>query len=598
MRWVEGGRATARRYRQLLRYAMPYWKRRVLIVTMTLLSIPFSLLQPWPMKIVVDHVLGQAPMSGTLAHIAGLLPGATTPEGLLAWVVVAGLGIFAVNSTVDVILTISWIRVGQAMVYDLARDLFAHIQRRPLLFHSRNSVGDLISRITGDSWCVNTVVDQLIFTPAYALITIVAMAVLMAHMSVGLTLLSLAVAPLLAMSSLLSGRRIRAKAREGRQIQSRIHSHIHQALSSIPVVQMFTREDREQRRFRDYAAEAIRNARRNTLADSLSRLGSGLSTTLGRGVILWLGAYQVLDGTLSIGSLLVFLSYLGSLQGKMKELAGAYSALQGTSASIERVMEMLEVEPEVRDQAGASPLPPARGHVRLEHVTFGYEPGRPVLYNVSLEVRPGQTIAIVGPTGAGKSTLVSLIPRFFDPWEGRVTVDGHDVRDVQLKSLREQVALVLQESFLFPLTIAENIAYGRPDASREEIAAAARAANAHIFIERLPQGYDTIVGERGATLSGGERQRLAIARALLKDAPILILDEPTSALDAETEGLLLEALERLMEGRTTFIIAHRLSTIRGADRIVVLQDGGIVEEGTHQELLAQETLYAHLHNIQ
>jgi ATP-binding cassette subfamily B protein/subfamily B ATP-binding cassette protein MsbA len=261
------------------------------------------------------------------------------------------------------------------------------------------------------------------------------------------------------------------------------------------------------------------------------------------------------------------------------------------------VLEVLETVPEVADRPQAAPLPPACGHLLLENVTFGYEPGRAVLRQVCLEVPPGQTLAIAGATGAGKTTLVSLVPRFFDPWEGRVRIDGHDVRDVQVKSLRRQVALVLQESFLFPLTIAENIAYGRPGASREEIEAAARAANAHGFIECLPQGYETRVGERGATLSGGERQRLAIARAFLKDAPILILDEPTSALDTETERLVLEALGRLMKGRTTLVIAHRLSTIRIADHIVVLHEGRIAEIGSHEDLLGLGRLYARLHSL-
>ena len=363
------------------------------------------------------------------------------------------------------------------------------------------------------------------------------------------------------------------------------------------LVGAFVQEDRERARFKQFADAAIRAQQRSTLLASLNSLGSGLITTAGTAIVLWVGARHVLAGQLTIGNILVFIVYLTSLQAQMKILAHTQTAFRTINASVNRVMEELLAPPEVPDNPNAAALP-VQGHVRLDHVLFGYEPERPVLRDITLEAKPGETIAIVGETGAGKSTLVSLISRFFDPWAGQVLVDGKDVRDLQLHSLRRQVALVLQEPFLFPLSIAENIAYGRPEASRPEIEAAARAANAHEFIERLPQAYDTIIGERGATLSGGERQRLSIARALLIDAPILILDEPTSALDAATETLLLEALDRLVAGRTTFIIAHRLSTIRRANCILVLQDGRIVERGNHQQLLARGKLYAHLHEIQ
>ena len=589
--------AGVRRYGRLLRYAIPHWRGFTLIVTVTLLSTAFSLLQPWPMKILVDHVLGQKQMSQTLAGIVSLLPGADTAGGLLVWIVLASLGVFAVNSAIDAILTLSWIRVGQQMAYDLARDMFAHLQRLSLRFHSRNSVGDSISRITSDSSCVNTIVSALLFTPVNALIAIIGMVIVMARMDQGLTLLSLTVAPLMAGASFVFGRRIRATARTRRKVESRIQSHVQQILRSIPIVQAYAREDQEHRRFQELADAIIRAQQRNTLAGGVFSLSSGLITTLGTAVILWIGAHRVLQGQLTVGSILVFLSYLGSLQGQMKALTGVYGSLQGAGASVDRVMEVLETEQEVQDRPGARPLPAISGHVRLEEVSFGYEPQRPVLRQVSLEALPGQTIALVGPTGVGKSTLVSLILRFFDPWSGRVLIDEHDLRDVQLKSLRNQIAVVMQEPFLFPLTVAENIAYGRPEASPQEIERAARAANAHGFIERLAEGYETVVGERGATLSGGERQRLSIARALLKDAPVLILDEPTSALDAETEWQLLEAVGRLMVGRTTFIIAHRLSTIRRADKIVFVQEGQVAELGTHAELLAQGGLYHRFHHL-
>jgi len=576
-------------YRRLLGYARRQRSRFIVIALLTVCASSLVALQPWPMKLLVDHVLGNKSVPGALQNFA------SSPQTLLVVIVAAGLALFVLNSLLDAALTWLWTVSGRRMVYDLAEDMFARLQRRSLLFHSRNSVGDTMSRITVDCWAVHKVLDALCFAPAHALLTIVAMIALMSRLDTTLTWIALITAPLMVAASFFVGKPLRAAAKLKREIESRIQAHIQQTLTGIPVVQAFGQEEREQEKFEKFADSAIRVQQRSTLIGSVNSLTSGLITTLGTGVILWFGARHVLAGELTIGSLLVFLVYLNSLQTQMKTFTGVYTTMQGLSASVDRVGEVLDAAPEVTDNPDARPLPQLRGEVRFENVSFEYEPGRPVLRAISLTASPGETLAIVGSTGAGKSTLVNLIPRFFDVNAGRVLIDGHDVRDVRLADLRAHISIVLQEPFLFPFSLAENIAYGRPNAAREEIIAAAQAANVHDFIQALPRGYDTIVGERGATLSGGERQRIAIARAFLKSAPILILDEPTSALDAETEQSILSALQRLMQGRTTFVIAHRLSTIRRATRIVVLDRGQIAETGTHDELLQRRGIYARFH---
>jgi ATP-binding cassette subfamily B protein/subfamily B ATP-binding cassette protein MsbA len=385
---------------------------------------------------------------------------------------------------------------------------------------------------------------------------------------------------------------------EQQETEGKIYEIVEQTFSAIAVVQAFGCEGANDRRLAGATRDTLTATRTLTRVQLEFKLLMGTATALGTAAIIWLGAHHAWNGTLSLGAIVLFLSYLGSLYAPLEALAYTSSTIQGAAGSAQRVLEVLQTASQVKDQPGARALPRATGRVQFEKISFGYEPDRPVLRNISFSAERGETLALVGMTGAGKSTLVSLIPRFFDPWEGRVLLDGADIREAQLKTLRQQIAIVLQESFLFPITVAENIAYGMPQATHEQIEAAARAANAHAFIARMPQGYQTVIGERGGTLSGGERQRISIARAVLKDAPVLILDEPTSALDVETEGAVMEAMERLTRGRTTFIIAHRLSTVRRANRIMVLHEGQLVESGTHDELMARGGRYAHFQELQ
>jgi ATP-binding cassette, subfamily B, bacterial len=585
-------------YFRLLRYIQRERGSFVIIFVLTIVAAVLTALQPWPLALLINYVLVSLPMPESLAKTLSWLSLPVTPFSLLAFLVSAGLVLFALNSIVEAGLTWTWTAAGRRLVYHLAQDLFAKLQRRSLVFHKRNTVSDSMGRVTVDSWCVYQVVDTLLFAPAHALLATVAMILVMLQLDARLTLFSLVIAPFMVCASLLMGKRLRTAAKMRREIEVGMQAHIQQTLTGIPVVQAFGQEEREALRFQHFASAAIRSQQRTALLGSLNSLSSGLITTIGSGVILWMSAREVLNGRLLLGSIVVFLGYLTALQAQMKVFAGLYTTLQGLSASTNRVAEVLDRPADVPEKPDAATLERPRGKVEFENVTTGYEPGRPILTRVSFQGYPGQKIAIVGATGAGKTTLVSLIPRFLDSWEGRVLIDDQDVRDVELRSLRQHIGLVLQEPFLFPISIAQNIAYGSPGATREQIENVARAANAHSFIHALPEGYDTVIGERGATLSGGERQRLAIARALLKNPPILILDEPTSALDSQTEQLILDALRRLMQDRTTFIIAHRLSTIRGADLVLVLRDGKIAEAGSHEELVARRGHYARMIELQ
>jgi ATP-binding cassette subfamily B protein len=587
---------------RLVRRLAPYsWRRRgpmgVMAAT-TLADVALTLLQPWPLKVLVDNVLNGKPTTGLLNDVFEALPGPASRDALLWWVVGAMAVVFLLTWAVGLAAAWARVRFGERLAYDIAGELFAHLQRLSLRFHARHGIGSSIRRIMDDSGAIGVIIQDALIPAATAVVTVVIMVVIMLRLDPLLTLLALAVIPAMALAMRRYSAPMADRSYEQQEAEGELYETVEQTLGGLQVVQAFGGEAAADKRLQGDVDRIMRATIAMTWAQFRFKIALGAITALGTAGVFYVGAQHALSGRLSLGTILVFLAYLSSLYSPLQDVSHSSSTVAEAVGSARRVVEVLDAPPDVVERPDAVELERVAGEVAVEDVWFGYEPGRPVLRGVSFDARPGEVVAIVGPTGAGKSTLAGLLPRFFDPDRGRVLLDRHDLRDLRLATVRGSVSVVLQESFLFPFTIAENIAYGRPGASRDEVVAAAVAANAHEFVSALPDGYETVVGERGATLSGGERQRVAIARALLKDAPVLVLDEPTSALDAETEGLLLDALERLMAGRTTVVIAHRLSTIRRADQILVLRDGEIAERGSHDELIARDGAYARMHAIQ
>jgi ATP-binding cassette subfamily B protein len=576
------------------RFVSAYRRRLFVGVVLALVETGFGLAQPWPLKIIVDDVLLKRGQAGGTTLLAGI---AVSPEWLLGAGVVAILVIAGLSALAGYGATILMEGAGQRIGNDIREAAFAHLQRLSLRYHGEHPVGDLTARVTGDVDRVQDMLVQVLAGLVPNLLLVVGMVAVMVAVDPGFALLALAATPIMALLIYRSTISMKLASRRARGFGGEVAAAATEGLGAIEVVQAFSLEDRSRARFRDLnrasldaSLAAIRlEARMDPVVD--------VSAAVSTAIVFWFGANRVLSGTLTVGLLLVFLAYVGSLYRPIKSLSKLSYVISRGNASAERIRSILGEDPEIADRPDAVPLRRIRGQVRFERVSFAY--GREqVLDDVSLAIEPGEVVAVVGRTGAGKSTLASLVPRFHDPDTGAVLVDGIDVRAVTLRSLRAQVALVLQDSVLFRGTIRDNIACGRPDATAQDVETAVRLALVDEFTDRLPDGLLAGVGERGLNLSGGQRQRIAIARAIVRGAPILILDEPTSALDPASEVLVVEALHNLMATRTTLVIAHRLSTIRRADRVVVLDGGRIIESGPPAILVAEGGAYARMRRLQ
>jgi ATP-binding cassette, subfamily B, bacterial len=545
--------------RRLLRDARPFWPHLAAVLGLALLSAPLALLTPLPLKIVVDHVLGDRPLP---AWLIGWLPGFWSESVPLLGLAAAIVVLAALLQNLEGYA--SWylqLYVGEKLSLRLKSRLFAHVQRLSLAYHDRRGTADSMYRIQHDAPAIQFVLVQGAVPLLASVATVLAMLGVMIRVSWPLAVVAVAVIPVLFIAGAVYRRRARAGWEEVKRAESAAMATLQETLGALRVVKSFGQEEREVQRHAERANRGLREQLRVVALESGFGLFVAAVVAAGTAAVLYLGVRQVQAGQLTLGSLLLVLGYLAQIYKPLETVSKKIASLQGSLASAARAYAVFDETPDVAEPRRPRSLVRARGDFRFERVEFAYASGPPVWSEVSLEIPAGARVGISGPTGAGKTTLVSLLPRFLDPTGGRVLLDGADLREYGLADLRRQFGIVLQEPVLFSGTVADNIRYGRPGASRAEIEAAAAAANALEFIERLPHGFDTFVGERGMTLSGGERQRVSLARAFLKDAPVLILDEPTSAVDTASEAVIVDAMERLMAGRTTFMIAHRLNTL-------------------------------------
>jgi ATP-binding cassette subfamily B protein len=575
-------------------YLAPYRKTLIALLVLTVFAAALGLAEPWPLAVILNEVLHNEKPTGFISFVFGSDP---TVWVVLVSMVVARFLIIVLGNGFTVWNHFLGAKMEQNMVLDLRSDLFAHVQRLSLTFHDQRQTGALMSQINIQAAAVGNVV--MVIPPLVeAGLTLIGMFVIATLIDWQIAVFAMIILPFLLWSFGIYGKRIVPRLQRVQRLEWESLSIVNEAMTMLRVIVSFGREDHEHRRFVRQGQTAVDERVKLTVSQSMYTLGVQTITAAGTSAVMGLGAWHVIQGKISIGELVVLITYITSVYMPLEQISTTVGMIHEQLVQFDATVKLLDTEPEVVERKGAVELENGRGHVRATAVSFAYPGRRHTLSEISFDAQPGDRIAIVGHTGAGKSTLMSLLVRFYDPSAGRIEIDGVDLRDVKLHSLRDQISVVLQEPLLFSGSIVENIRYGRLEASQEEIEAAARAANAHEFISNLPERYETVLGEGGSQISGGERQRISVARAFLRDAPILILDEPTSSIDSKTEGVILDALDELMEGRTSFIVAHRLSTVRHADQILVLSEGRIVERGTHEELLQNGTVYRQLHEAQ
>lgn len=578
-------------YGHTLRRMRPHLGRLAIAILAVLLASSTEVLKPWPLKIVIDNVLRGMPVTSRW------IPALPRAELLLAACI--GLVIlYALLGLLNVVANYLTISIGQLMVNDLRARLFDHLQSLSLSFHRRREIGDLMVRITYDTYSIQTIAMNGFFPVLSASILLAGMFIVMIHMDVTLTLVALAIIPMMIILIVSISGRIDEISGGARIKESRLFTVAQSALAAIHVVQAFTREGESYREFVESSSESLDATLRLYTLQTLYAGAVSVLIACGTATVIYIGAQHVLSGRLTIGDLIVFTTYLASLYSPVSQISQTYGQVEGAKAGLRRCLELLAIDPEIKDRPGAHSMGRARGEIEFDNVVFGYDPARPVLKGITFTARHGESIAIVGPSGAGKTTMASLLARFYEQQQGVIKIDGHDIRSLRLDSLRGNIAMVLQPPLVLGDSLRTNVAFGNPRATDVQVSRAIEMARLDPVVAKLPRGVDEIVGQGGHSLSQGEAQRVTIARALLKDAPILIMDEPTSALDTETESLVLDAVREAMRGRTTLVIAHRLSTIQNADRILVLRDGVIAEQGTFAELLAQRGFFSYLYNIQ